>query len=869
MATRPRRRGGARQALRQGGSIVVAGDVSIDWLDWPLPPRDDWDSEGQPPLNWQLWGGSRLRATPGGALLLARFLRKASQREVATHALLDPHMTPPEQVVYSLLQLQPDSPDERRNKPAIFRVKAFHGYCGPAEGAPPPLPIHKDDRHAEMVVLDDTGNGFRDRQDLWPIALKRTRNPPLVVYKTHLPLAEGELWHEVLSRHAERLVVIVTADDLRAAGLKFSHCLSWERTAMELALAMASIAQPPIRSLADCKHLLIRIGLDGVIHYRASLDGQPGRLQLYFDPASTEGAFAGKSQGKMIGYGSAFAAAVAARLLADGGELTPQAVISGFEASRRLLDAGFVESADGLDYNDGQIFEVGSLERSLGVLDVPSVTEGFEAYAAQISDWSALKRNRQVPLELVASDYVRTGKSDYLKAVPVGAFGDFVTYDRAEIESFQSIKNLLQGYLQTEGKAPPLSIAVFGPPGSGKSFGVKQIARSIARDRVVSQTWNLSQFASPDQLRIPWHWVRDVNLTGKLPLVFFDEFDARLGDQHLGWLKYFLAPMQDGEFQDGDAVHPLGKAILVFAGGTAATFAQFYPEPQSADAYRQFSGAKGPDFVSRLRGYVNVLGPNQSDENDVFFVIRRAMLLRGFLMRSCPELFTQGKRFLRIDDAVLRALINVPCYRHGVRSMQAIAEMSSTKGIRRLTPAALPPASQLDLHVDAEEFLRLLNEESMFGIQRERLAEAFHQQYRRDQAGRKTREDPSMQPWETLRKDLKDQNRQVADDVPRKLRLIGCSMRAVHSGRITPLTFKRNELEILAREEHERWRISKERQGWKHGPTRDEANKLHPHLVPWDNLAPGIQDYDREQVQAIPQILAGAGFKIERSAGER
>ena len=63
--------------------------------------------------------------------------------------------------------------------------------------------------------------------------------------------------------------------------------------------------------------------------------------------------------------------------------------------------------------------------------------------------------------------------------------------------------------------------------------------------------------------------MRDLGLSGKLPLVFWDEFDTALEGQPLGWLRYFLAPMQDGAFQDGQITHPIGRAIFVFAGGTA------------------------------------------------------------------------------------------------------------------------------------------------------------------------------------------------------------------------------------------------------------------------------------------------------------
>jgi hypothetical protein len=35
-------------------------------------------------------------------------------------------------------------------------------------------------------------------------------------------------------------------------------------------------------------------------------------------------------------------------------------------------------------------------------------------------------------------------------------------------------------------------------------------------------------------------------------LVFFDEFDSSF-EVKLGWLKYFLAPMQDEVFREGDS----------------------------------------------------------------------------------------------------------------------------------------------------------------------------------------------------------------------------------------------------------------------------------------------------------------------------
>ena len=123
------------------------------------------------------------------------------------------------------------------------------------------------------------------------------------------------------------------------------------------------------------------------------------------------------------------------------------------------------------------------------------------------------------------------------------------------------------------------------------------------------------------------HRVRDIALEGKIPLVFFDEFDSAF-EGKFGWLKYFLAPMQDGKFREGETMHPIGKSIFVFAGGICAPLQNFLVSyPKIRKKRREFKNAKGPDFISRLRGYVNILGPNCADGNETLFIIRRAMLV--------------------------------------------------------------------------------------------------------------------------------------------------------------------------------------------------------------------------------------------------
>jgi len=116
--------------------------------------------------------------------------------------------------------------------------------------------------------------------------------------------------------------------------------------------------------------------------------------------------------------------------------------------------------------------------------------------------------------------------------------------------------------------------------------------------------------------------------------------------------------------------------------------------------------AKAPDFLSRLRGYVDILGVNATDETDTAFVLRRAFLLRAILCGRAMQTFSGGR--LSIDRGVLRAFLTVSRYLHGARSMEAIVDMSALAGKLRYERSSLPAEHQLALHTDAATFLDLV-----------------------------------------------------------------------------------------------------------------------------------------------------------------
>lgn len=329
---------------------------------------------------------------------------------------------------------------------------------------------------------------------------------------------------------------------------------------------------------------------------------------------------------------------------------------------------------------------------------------------------------------------------------PVERFGNLSAILREDIENFNRIRNLLRHYHRRwRGKqeSQPLSIAVFGPPGTGKSFAVGQIAKSINRHEIEPLTFNVAQFDNTEQLVSALIQVRDINLEGKLPLVFFDEFDSKApgSDKPLGWLKYFLAPMEDGEFlMPNQGVLRVGQAIFVFAGGTSETYQAFAgfdgskPELIGGQTYAEvLRDQKGTDFLSRLRGHMNIPaidfvdakqihevvnawdaslpnggGIRDTEKDDIRPYLQRAIILRSML--DVEGLILRGYDRAKIDERVVAALLRVRRYRYGSRSMKQILKMCRPMNGGWIMPDSIPSRDHLTMHIDdqggeVDEFL--------------------------------------------------------------------------------------------------------------------------------------------------------------------
>ena len=72
-------------------------------------------------------------------------------------------------------------------------------------------------------------------------------------------------------------------------------------------------------------------------------------------------------------------------------------------------------------------------------------------------------------------------------------------------------------------------------------------------------------------------------------------------------------------------------------------------------------------------------------------------------------------------------------------------------------------------------------------------------------------------------------------------------------------------LEGLARNAHEIWAQQRLRDGWTYGTHRDDVQRTHPGLVPYENLSESEKEYDRVMVNETLKAILALGYRIVKS----
>jgi hypothetical protein len=903
-------------------TICVIGDVTLDCNIARLPALKtdsaQWNDEDSASVTWERGGAALLTDVIRAVLALSPDAGQSSWTvcgpKTPEEAVINDHVPfPRSYTVWTPHLVAYGEKDPIKAKEQVWRVKQFLGMSRTEStpeldsACPPPDILVINDAH----LTKKEHRGFAEQPFPYPEWFTGKHTPRWIVWKTSRLNLASNLWVKFLSKHSDRVIVLCTADGMRQGDAQISKGISWERTVQDLLwdLNFKKFGTHMLAgtSTASCAHVIVSFGAAGtlILNPQADAGKKEDRARLVFDPQAIEKSWEAQRPGSVMGYFSCTAAAVV-RGLAENLE-SPDLVAAahaGVHACRCLHTGGYGKADDKLpermafpravvakavadrwltskDCTDCKSCKADTL----ACVPVPLVVA---CSSHEAGDWSILKS--KADLAKLAQQIVLDGAEAPLKGVPTARFGQFFeTADRREIENYRSVRNLITEFINAK-SSKPVSLAVFGPPGSGKSFGVKALAEELAQSMnapMEIKTFNLSQFQAQtsEDLNNALHQVRDIGLSGKLPLIFWDEFDT----DKLSWLRRFLEPMQDGTFLEGQVTHPIGKAIFVFAGGTCNSLASFNKGLED----ESFRAAKGPDFVSRLRGYLDILGPNPvgSLRDDPAFIVRRAMLLRSLIERNCPTLL-KGKS-LHIDEGVLDALLHISQYKHGARSMESLVLSSALAGKLRFDRSSLPQMAQLDVHVNGAEFFARVSKirnPAFLAV----LAKAIHANYYEklvqreysyaEQSDDTAKTSSSLKPYDELAEGVKQDNLNAAQEMPDKLALAGYAIVPDRVGDAKD-HFPKDEVEIMAEAEHDRWLRGKIAAGWVYGATRDNATKRHSAMLPWRTLteserarlypekpeAVGLtalpdseKQKDRDQFDGLPSMLKKFGYAVSK-----
>lgn len=69
-------------------------------------------------------------------------------------------------------------------------------------------------------------------------------------------------------------------------------------------------------------------------------------------------------------------------------------------------------------------------------------------------------------------------------------------------------------------------------------------------------------------------------------------------------------------------------------------------------------------------------------------------------------------------------------------------------------------------------------------------------------------------------------------------------------------------IEQMAKNVHEVWAQSRMEQGWAYGEVRSDTLKLHPCLIPYEELSEVEKAYDRDTALGTLKLIHKLGFKI-------
>jgi voltage-gated potassium channel Kch len=143
---------------------------------------------------------------------------------------------------------------------------------------------------------------------------------------------------------------------------------------------------------------------------------------------------------------------------------------------------------------------------------------------------------------------------------------------------------------------------------------------------------------------------------------------------------------------------------------------------------------------------------------------------------------------------------------------------------------------------------------------RGQVARQIHETYR----GSAT-DGPYAVPWASLTDEGRQRNTRHAASISDQLESVGYRLGPlIDWGEPLP-EFAPDEVEVMSKLEHQRWVAERLDAGWRHAAARDDDARLHPDLVPWDDLPDERREINRRLVRMRPSMLAAVGIQVYRA----
>jgi hypothetical protein len=222
--------------------------------------------------------------------------------------------------------------------------------------------------------------------------------------------------------------------------------------------------------------------------------------------------------------------------------------------------------------------------------------------------------------------------------------------------------------------------------------------------------------------------------------------------------------------------------------------------------------------------------------------------------------------YICLDDESLGVITALALRRRvGTARLPVVIRMERDTGLAQLLRGVDPTDTGLSDLYAFGLLDRTCWPELVLGGTHELIARAIHEGYLEASTGSSGQEAASSVrvPWENLSEEYRESCRRQADHISVKLRAVGCHLAPLTDWDAQLLEFTPQELDRMARLEHERWMSERLRAGWSPGP-RDEEARTNPNLVPWEELPEDVKELNRDMMRGLSTFLARAGLQIER-----